>query len=67
MTDDLQREEELFFKELNKPKSYLGKVPSVDFYTEAYELFLEIATPEELEFDVLKRETLEKMTEVLFK
>lgn len=50
-----------------KPKSFLNKVPSKDFYSEAYELFLEIATPEELEFDILKRETLQKMTEVLFK
>jgi hypothetical protein len=43
-------------------RSYLGKIPSKDFYGEAYELFLEYASPEELETDTLKRETLQKIS-----
>lgn len=45
-----------------KRKSYLGKIPSKDFWDEAYQLFLDYATPEELETDTLKRETLEKIS-----
>ena len=46
----------------NKPKSYLGKIPSRDFWDEAYELYLTIATPEELEEDIISRKTLQKLT-----
>lgn len=45
-----------------KSQSYLGKIPSKDFWDEAYRLFLDCATPEELETDTLKRETLEKIS-----
>ena len=45
-----------------KSQSYLGKIPSKDFWDEAYQLFLEYATPEELETDTLKRETLQKIS-----
>ena len=45
-----------------KRKSYLGRVPSVDFWDEAYQLFLEFASPEELDEDILTRETLEKIS-----
>jgi hypothetical protein len=48
-----------------KQKSYLGKIPSRDFWDEAYELFLIIATPEELEEDFITRDTLQKMTTAL--
>jgi hypothetical protein len=45
-----------------KRQSYLGKIPSKDFWDEAYQLFLDYATPEELETDTLKRETLQKIS-----
>jgi hypothetical protein len=48
-----------------RKKSYLGRIPSQDFWDEAYELFLEFATPEELEEDILKRETLQKISTAL--
>ena len=48
-----------------KRKSYLGRIPSQDFWDEAYELFLSIATPEELEEDIITRDTLQKMTTAL--
>ena len=46
----------------SKRQSYLGKIPSKDFWGEAYQLFLDYATPEELETDTLKRETLQKIS-----
>jgi hypothetical protein len=48
-----------------KRQSYLGKIPSKDFWDEAYQLFLDYATPEELETDTLKRETLYKISTAL--
>lgn len=48
-----------------RKKSYLGRIPSQDFWDEAYQLFLEFATPEELEEDILKRETLQKISTAL--
>lgn len=44
-----------------KSRSYLGRIPSKDFFPEAYELFLELASPEELEEDIITRKTLEKI------
>ena len=49
----------------NEAKSYLRRIPSQDFWDEAYQLFLEFATPEELEKDILKRETLQKINTTL--
>lgn len=46
----------------NRKKSYLGRIPSEDFWDEAYQLFLEFGSPEELENDILKRETLDKIS-----
>lgn len=60
MPDDLQVMEDVFFK---KVKSYLGRIPSQDFDSEQYEVFLTIASPEELEEDILTRETLNKIME----
>jgi hypothetical protein len=55
-----------FWVYMDKRKnSYLGRIPSQDFWDEAYQLFLEFATPEELEEDILKRETLEKISTAL--
>jgi hypothetical protein len=55
-----------FWVHMDKRKnSYLGRIPSQDFFDEAYQLFLEFATPEELEEDILKRETLEKISTAL--
>lgn len=48
-----------------RKKSYLGRVPSLDFWDEAYQLFLEFASPEELDNDVLTPETLDKISEAL--
>jgi len=49
----------------NSKKTYLGRIPSRDFWDEAYQLFLEFATPEELETDTLTRETLQKISKTL--
>jgi len=49
----------------NCKKTYLGRISSRDFWDEAYALFLQYATPEELEEDILKRETLEKISKAL--
>jgi len=62
MPDDLQEYEDIFMQKLKKRKSYLGRIPSQDFWDEAYDLFLSIATPEELEEDIITRDTLQKIT-----
>lgn len=49
----------------NEKKSYLWRVPSLDFWGEAYQLFLEFASPEELDNDVLTPETLDKISKAL--
>lgn len=49
----------------NCKKSYLGRIPSKDFWDEACALSLQNATPEELEEDILYRETLEKISKAL--
>lgn len=48
-----------------RKKSYLGRIPSVDFWDEAYQLFIEFASPEELDEDILTRETLNKISKEL--
>ena len=62
MTDVLQEHEYNLMQTLKKRKSYLGRIPSQDFFDEAYDLFLSIATPEELEEDIITRDTLQKIT-----
>ena len=47
--------------QLKKRSSYLGKIPSHDFDAEQYDIFLSYASTEELEQDILKRETLHKI------
>ena len=47
--------------QLRKRSSHLGKIPSEDFDTEQYEVFLTYASPEELDYDILKRDTLQKI------
>ena len=47
--------------DLKKVKSYLGKPPSQDFNEEQYEFFLTVASAEELEEDIITRETLHKI------
>lgn len=64
MPDDFHKEEQLLFKKL---KSYLGKIPSQDFNEEQYEVFLTVASPEELEQDILTGKTLDKMMEHFMK
>ncbi|MCJ7722399.1 hypothetical protein MUO98_08370 [Candidatus Bathyarchaeota archaeon] len=56
MPDDLKK------KALKKAMSYLGRIPSQDFCEEAYDSFLRIATPVELEEDIITRDTLQKIT-----
>lgn len=58
MPDDLQLMEDVFLKKI---KSYLGKIPSQDFNEEQYEVFLTVASAEELEQDIITRETLHKI------
>lgn len=53
--------------QLRKRSSYLGKIPSEDFNEEQYEVFLNIASSEELEQDILTKETLDKMMEHFMK
>lgn len=48
-------------KAIQKSKSYLGKIPSEDFDPEQYEVFLTVASAEELEQDIITRETLHKI------
>ena len=60
MSDDLHQMEEVLYK---KMKSYLGKIPSEILNEEQYNLFLSIASPEELEEDILKESTVSQMME----
>lgn len=48
-----------------RKRSYLGRIPSIDFWDEAYQLFLEFASPEELEDDILTREHWMKLVKYL--
>jgi len=48
-------------EELKKRSSYLGKIPSQDFNEEQYEVFLTVASSEELEQDILTKQTLDKI------
>lgn len=58
MPDDLHKSEQVLLKKL---KSYLGKIPSQDFNEEQYEVFLTVASPEELEEDIITRKTLNEI------
>ena len=58
MPDDFHKSEQVLLKKL---KSYLGKIPSQDFNEEHYEVFLTVASPEELEEDILTKQTLQKI------
>lgn len=58
MPDDLQELEDVFLK---KVKSYLGIIPSQQLTEEQYSVFLEIASPEELEEDIITRKTLNEI------
>lgn len=55
---DLKELEDVFLK---KVKSYFGIIPSQILTEEQYSVFLEIASPEELEEDIITRETLHKI------
>lgn len=58
MPDDIQDLEDVFLKKL---KSYLGVIPSQQLTEEQYGMFLEIASPEELEEDIITRKTLNEI------
>jgi len=62
MPDDLQEYEDILMQTLKRRKSYLGRIPSQHFGKDEYDLFLSIATPEELEEDIITRDTLQKIT-----
>ena len=46
-------------------ESYFGKIPSKDFSDEAYTFFLHYASIQELESDIVSRNTLRKISESL--
>lgn len=54
MTDELSLD-------IKKSKSYFGIIPSADFDSDQYFLFLTLATEEELQQDIIYRETLHKI------
>jgi hypothetical protein len=58
---------ELIVPELKRKRSYLNRIPSIDFTSDVYELFLSMATPEELEEDILTIETSVKISNQLIK
>lgn len=58
MPDDIQELEDVFLK---KVKSYLGIIPSQQLTEEQYGVFLEIASPEELEQDIITRKTMNEI------
>lgn len=62
MPDDLYKEEKLILKKL---KSYYGIIPSIDFDSSAYYFFVEFATLDELENDIITKETLALITKSL--
>ena len=62
MPDDLQEHEDILMQTLKKRKSYLGYIPSQDFCEEEYDLFLSIATPVELQEDIITSSTFQKIT-----
>lgn len=51
----------------NKSVSYFGLTPSIDFDDDKYQFFLHFATAEELEKDIITRETMVKIAERLGK
>ena len=62
MSDDLQEYEDLLHEKLKRKRSHLNRIPSQDFEPDVYELFLMVATPEELEDDILTIETSVKIS-----
>jgi len=52
-------------KQITNRKSYLGRIPSRDFWDEAYQLYLKYASSEELEQDIITKETLKKISSEL--
>lgn len=58
VTEMNSKEDQDDFKKL---RSYLGKIPSKILNEEQYSMFLDIASPEELELDIITRETLYKI------
>lgn len=53
--------------EEKKLNSYYALVPSIDFDDDAYQFFLHFATAEELEKDIITKETMVKIAERLNK
>ena len=47
--------------DIKKSKSYFGVIPSIDFDSGQYFLFLSLASEEELQQDIIYRETLHKI------
>jgi hypothetical protein len=52
---------------IHRSNSYYGLVPSIDFGDEPYQFFLHFATAEELEKDIVTKETTVKIAEMLGK
>ena len=62
MTDDHYRPEKLIAKSL---LSYKGLIPSINFNEDEYSLYLQYASYEELEKDILTEETYVKIMKTL--
>lgn len=58
MPDDLYQEEILFYKAI---QSYKGFIPSSDFKEDEYNLYLQYASSEELEKDIVSEKTYRKI------
>lgn len=58
MPDDLLQAELLFYRSI---QSYKGLIPSINFKDYEYSLYLQYASPEELERDIVSEKTYLKM------
>lgn len=52
-------------KEYQFQRSFYDRIPSQDFDTDVYESYLNHATPEELDKDIITSETIRKITKEL--
>lgn len=55
-------EQEDLALDIKKSLSYFGIIPSLDFDSDEYFLFLTLASEQELEHDIVSRETLHKIS-----
>jgi len=53
--------EEPIEKAIQKMLSYKGYIPSKDLNEYQYQIYLQVATPQELEMDIISEETMRKV------